>query len=76
MPAPDTLLQGLIEPQASQTPVWRPLLWGTLLAGTLDICAAMISVKLRGIPAIQAVKGVAAGWLGRDAFRGGEAAVR
>lgn len=31
----------------------------------------MISVHLRGIPAIQAVKGVAAGWLGASAFRGG-----
>lgn len=49
----------------------RTVLWATLAAGTLDICAAMISVQLRGIPAIQAVKGVAAGWLGASAFRGG-----
>jgi hypothetical protein len=75
MPAPDTLLQALVETEVAQTPAWRPILWGTLLAGTLDICAAMISVQLRGIPAIQAVKGVAAGWLGRDAFRGGEGVV-
>lgn len=40
----------------------RTVLWATLAAGTLDICAAMISVQLRGIPAIQAVKGVAAGY--------------
>jgi hypothetical protein len=75
MPAPDTLLQGLIAPSHGNPPAWRAILWGTLLAGTLDICAAMISVQLRGIPAIQAVKGVAAGWLGRDAFRGGEGVV-
>lgn len=49
----------------------RTVLWATLAAGTLDICAAMLSVQLRGIPAIQAVKGVAAGWLGASAFRGG-----
>lgn len=49
----------------------RTVLWATLAAGTLDMCAAMISVQLRGIPAIQAVKGVAAGWLGASAFRGG-----
>ncbi|MGH8178526.1 MAG: hypothetical protein ACREV5_19895 [Steroidobacter sp.] len=51
------------------------LLWGTLIAGALDIAAAMVSVQLRGIPALQAVKGVAAGWLGADAFRGGAAVV-
>ncbi len=71
MPAPDSLVQGLMAPSSVESPAWRAILWGTVLAGTLDICAAMISVQLRGIPAIQAVKGVAAGWLGRDAFRGG-----
>ncbi len=60
---------------SSRGVVLRLLAWATLAAGTLDICAAMVSVRLRGIPALQAVKGVAAGWLGPDAFRGGAGVV-
>ncbi len=71
MAGPDTLTQELFEGPSTLSHALRTLLWGTLLAGVLDISAAMITVQLRGIPALQAVKGVAAGWLGRDAYKGG-----
>ena len=67
----NTLHHSLTDDAAAGGAPLRVILWGTLIAGALDICAAMLSVQLRGIPAIQAVKGVAAGWLGREAFRGG-----
>jgi hypothetical protein len=68
---PGTLTDQLFHSLPPGGAFMRTLWWGTLVAGATDILAAMISVQLRGIPALQAVKGVAAGWLGRDAFRGG-----
>jgi hypothetical protein len=75
MTSPETLTDQLLDGPSSSGAFLRTLLWGTLIAGAFDIAAAMISVQLRGIPALQAVKGVAAGWLGREAFRGGASVV-
>ncbi|RPH53827.1 MAG: hypothetical protein EHM84_03075 [Lysobacterales bacterium] len=75
MTGPETLTDQLLATPQPGGAFVRTLLWGTLIAGLFDISAAMISVQLRGIPALQAVKGVAAGWLGREAFRGGASVV-
>jgi hypothetical protein len=75
MTGSQTLTDQPFESSPAAGALLRTLLWGTLIAGALDISAAMISLHLRGIPALQAVKGVAAGWLGREAFRGGTSVV-
>lgn len=75
MTSTETFAHEIIGGSQARSGAMDTLLWGTLAAGALDICAAMVSVQLRGIPALQAVKGVAAGWLGVDAFRGGAAVI-
>lgn len=49
----------------------RTLLWATLLAGTLDIGAAILSWLPRGVSPLQVLQGVASGVLGREARDGG-----
>lgn len=49
----------------------RRVLLGTLVAGTLDIVEVILFYAFRGVPPIRVLQGVAMGWLGRDAFRGG-----
>lgn len=71
MTIPESMSANLVQHSLNSGRALPTVLWATLIAGALDICAAMLSVQLRGIPAIQAVKGVAAGWLGREAFAGG-----
>lgn len=49
----------------------RAILLGTLVAGTLDICAAILTWMFRGVPAIRVLQSVAGGLLGRETFDGG-----
>ena len=51
---------------------FQPILWGGLIAGTLDICAAFLTAWLRaGVSPIGVLQFVASGALGPAAFRGG-----
>lgn len=50
---------------------YQAILWGGLSAGTLDILAAIISNRPRGVNAIRVLQSVASGLLGADAFKGG-----
>ncbi|MGH8186076.1 MAG: hypothetical protein ACREUC_05910 [Steroidobacteraceae bacterium] len=49
----------------------RTILLGTLVAGTMDILAAIISWGLRGVSAERVLQGVATGVLGSEARNGG-----
>jgi len=53
--------------------VLRALVLGTVIAGALDITAAILTWMTRGAPAIRVLQGVAGGLLGRDTFAGGGA---
>jgi len=43
----------------------------TLLVGILDIVEVILFYALRDVAPIRVLQGVATGWLGREAFRGG-----
>jgi uncharacterized membrane protein YagU involved in acid resistance len=48
------------------------ILWGGLIAGTMDITAAILTYKIRNnVPPIRILQSVASGLLGKDAFTGG-----
>ncbi len=49
----------------------RAILYGTLTVAFLDGLYAVIVFRMRGVGADRVFQGVAAGLLGRDAFRGG-----
>lgn len=57
--------------EATQAATMRAVVWGTLIAGTLDICAAILTWFVRGVAPARVLQGVAAGLLGRDSFAGG-----
>jgi magnesium-transporting ATPase (P-type) len=59
------------EPDAAASAATRTILWGTLVAGTLDISAAIVSWALRDVSAARVLQGVAAGVLGSEARNGG-----
>jgi hypothetical protein len=50
---------------------WRPILWGGLIAGVLDITAAFIQAGLRGATPVRVLHAVASGLLGRESYSGG-----
>lgn len=50
-----------------------PVLVGTTVAGTMDILAAIIVWWLRDVPAVRVVQSIASGFLGKDAYAGGNA---
>lgn len=51
---------------------FQPIVWGGLIAGTLDICAAFLTAWLRaGVGPIALLQYVASGALGPAAFQGG-----
>lgn len=51
---------------------FQPILWGGLIAGTLDICGAFLTAWLRaGVRPVQVLHSVASGLLGSAAFQGG-----
>ena len=48
------------------------ILWGGLIAGTMDITAAIVTYKIRNnIPPARILQSVASGLLGKDAYTGG-----
>src|SRR5215470_5963452 len=48
------------------------VLWGGLIAGTMDITAAILTYKIRNnVPPIRILQSVASGLLGKDAYAGG-----
>lgn len=50
----------------------QPILWGGLIAGTLDICAAFLTAWFRGgVTPVRLLQYVASGLIGADAFQGG-----
>jgi hypothetical protein len=57
----------------TRTGALRAVLVGTLIAGTLDIFAAIVTWMLRGVSATRVLQGVASGLLGREAVNGGAA---
>ena len=46
-------------------------LWGSAIAGTLDIVYAIVFFGMRGVPAMRILQSVASGLLGAPAYRGG-----
>lgn len=50
-----------------------PVFMGTVVAGTLDIVAAIFVWSLRDVPATRVLQSIASGLLGKDAFAGGNA---
>jgi hypothetical protein len=50
---------------------YRAILWGGLIAGTLDLLAAFVNSGLRGASPARVLQAVASGLLGADAFNGG-----
>ena len=57
----------------SSRQVIRAIVWGGLVAGTLDIADALLFNGLRGVPPMRLLQAIASGLLGRDAFSGGAA---
>jgi uncharacterized membrane protein YagU involved in acid resistance len=51
--------------------MWRPVLWAGLLAGCLDLTAALVQNLFRGRPALRVLQSIASGWLGKSAYSGG-----
>jgi hypothetical protein len=51
----------------------QAVLLGTLTVGVLDLIDAMVFFGLRGVTPVRILQSIAAGLLGRDAFRGGPA---
>ncbi|HEX2224595.1 MAG TPA: hypothetical protein VHN15_10350, partial [Thermoanaerobaculia bacterium] len=49
----------------------RAILWAGLIAGVLDITAAVIQWMLRGVPPVRVLQAIASGVLGGAAFEGG-----
>ena len=50
----------------------KPILWGGLIAGTLDLTAACVAAWLRsGVTPVRVMQSVASGLLGADAYAGG-----
>ncbi len=54
-----------------QSAPWLGLVWGGLIAGTMDITAALVVYGHYGLPPIRLLQSVAAGLLGARAYEGG-----
>jgi len=50
---------------------YRVIFWGGLIAGALDIAAALVNSGLRGVKPLRVLQTIASGLLGIDAFKGG-----
>ena len=50
---------------------YRAILWGGLIAGTLDILAAFVNSGLRGVSPTRVLQSIASGLLGAGSFKGG-----
>jgi uncharacterized membrane protein YagU involved in acid resistance len=50
---------------------YRSILWGGLIAGSLDLTAAFVTNGRRGLYPLRILQSIASGLLGADAFKGG-----
>lgn len=50
---------------------YRTILWGGLIAGVLDLAAALVTSALRGVGPVRLLQAIASGLLGRDSYSGG-----
>jgi hypothetical protein len=75
MQTPETLVREIAAETAvvTRTSGLRAILVGTLIAGTLDIFAAIVTWMLQGVSATRVLQAVASGLLGREAVNGGAA---
>ena len=55
----------------NKTPILKPILIATLVAGTLDLALAIIFFAVQGAPLVAVPHAIASGLLGTKAFRGG-----
>jgi hypothetical protein len=58
-------------PMQNKTPILKPILIATLVAGTLDLALAVIFFAIQGAPLVAVPHAIASGLLGTKAFRGG-----
>lgn len=61
----ETAVAALPQPRA-----YRAILWGGLIAGTLDITAAFVNSGLRGRSPMWVLQSIASGLLGPDSYKG------
>lgn len=64
-------MQSLDRTHSTRLGIVRAALWGTAIAGTLDIVYAIVFHGMRGVPAMRILQSVASGLLGAPAYRGG-----
>ncbi len=64
-----TAISAASAPPESQA--YRAILWGGLIAGTLDITAAFINSGLHGVGPLRVLRSIASGLLGAQARNGG-----
>jgi uncharacterized membrane protein YagU involved in acid resistance len=50
---------------------YRAVLWGGLVAGALDLTAALVTGGLRGVSPLRIFQAIASGLLGANSYRGG-----
>ncbi|MGH7491512.1 MAG: hypothetical protein ACREOO_03870 [bacterium] len=50
---------------------YRPIFWGGLIAGALDLTAAFVNSGVRGVGPLRVLRAIASGLLGADAAKGG-----
>jgi uncharacterized membrane protein YagU involved in acid resistance len=56
---------------ADRSKAYQAILWGGLIAGTLDLTAAFVTNGLRGITPFRIMQAIATGLLGADSYKGG-----
>ena len=65
------MTNGLMEMPWRRRSPYLAIVWGGLIAGTLDILSAFISLSMRGVSPERVLQGIASGLLGRSSFNGG-----
>jgi len=59
------------ENQSTKSNALRAIFWGGLLAGILDLTAAIVTNRFRGIAPIRILQSIASGILGIESYQGG-----
>ena len=60
-----------VDGQPKKSRASRAIFWGGLLAGVLDLTAAIVTNGFRGIAPIRILQSIASGLLGAESYRGG-----
>jgi uncharacterized membrane protein YagU involved in acid resistance len=55
----------------AKSKAYKTILWGGLIAGALDIVAALVNAGLQGRSPLFVLQSIASGLLGRDSYTGG-----